>query len=243
MTIERAPVFTVVTGSTLYGLTTPESDIDYGNVYLESKNVIFGHSPTRPKLSQTVTEERDDNNHWVRDFAHLCAKGNPNAIEWLWAPSDKVVLVDKFFQRYILKNSEMFIGLEGLSKSHFGFAISQLHRIKDISGKVGKARRDMVDKYGYNVKFASHSIRLMFQLMELVENGRMTYPFSGEKQSILLAIKTGKMTEQEVVDLFNSLRIECDEKIKKNKAGLPPYPDLAKIDENLIFFFEDAYYG
>ena len=165
--MDHTTLFKVICGSHLYGLDTPESDIDYGSVLMEPMSQVFGITQP-PSLKHQVSEEEDNNRFWLRGFAYLCFKGNPNAIEWLWAPLDKMIECDSLFRAFILGNADAFLGLDRLTKSHFGFARSQIIKMRDQSGKVGTKRKNLVRLYGYDTKFASHAIRLMHQLQQLV---------------------------------------------------------------------------
>lgn len=235
--------FRVFCGSTLYGLETPTSDIDYGHVLIEPKKHLFGHSPSKHKLHQHISEEQDDNRHWLRDFAHLCVKGNPNAIEWLWAPDDKIVVASDQFRKHILGNASAFLALPSLAKSHFGFAKQQIKKMYEATGKVGQKRRNYVVQYGYDIKFAHHAIRLMYQLLHLVNEGQVVYPVAGEERDLLMRIKLGHTSESEVVTIYEKLRVECDAAVKMNKAGIPECADTERVNGALISFYEEHYYG
>lgn len=236
-------IFRVMTGSHLYGLQTAKSDIDYGLVLVEPRRQLFGHSPARHSLKQLTSEEQDESRHWLRDFANLCQKGNPNAIEWLWAPSSMVHEVHPLFAEHVLANTDAFVGLKGLRGSHFGFAAAQISKMKDTSGKVGRKRREYVEKYGYDIKYFAHAIRLMLQLMEIASTGRMTYPIQVADREMLLKIKNGKVPEGEIDELYLHYKGECEHVVAANPAGLPEEPDRERVDTALIAFFESYYYG
>ncbi len=247
-------VYQVICGSRLYGLNTPNSDTDYGSVFLESKEQIYGIDVARP-LPQIVTEERDDNRHWLRSFASLCKRGNPNAMEWLWAPVEAVLHVDPLFKKWILNNAYSFLGLESLTASHFGFATSQIGkmrpanfaednisaRMRSKSGKVGAERREIVKKYGYDTKYASHAARLMLQLQMLVTTGQVVYPFTGDAYRQVMAIKTGEVANSDIDKILDDIKASCDAAVKTNIANIPPHPNADKINEALVNFYQEAF--
>lgn len=243
-TTRSEPVLEVICGSQLYGLETPDSDIDYGHVYVDPKEHLFGHSMNRHRIAQIVSDEEDVNGHWLREFVNLCVKGNPNAIEWMWAHPGAIRKMHPLFKKHIFDNADAFLGLVPLTHSHFGFATSQIKKMKEATGKVGEKRRNYVKKFGYDIKFASHAIRLMHQLIELVDEGRVVYPIpEGPVRSVIMEIKLGKMSEEAVIFLFNNLRGQCDEAVARNRAGIPEHPDKDRANKMLIAFFEEFYYN
>jgi hypothetical protein len=204
-----------------------------------------------------VTEEQDENRHWLRSFATLCKRGNPNAIEWLWAPKDRILHVDPLFGDLILRNATVFLGLKALTASHFGFAKSQIGkmrpdrfvedevgmsaRMRSKSGQVGAARRELVQRFGYDTKYASHAARLMIQLQMLVNTGTVTYPFTGKDHTRIMSIKTGEISDISIDSALDSLKEECDAAVKRNQAGIPFEPNGDKINEILVEFYQRAF--
>jgi hypothetical protein len=226
-------------------------------VYMESPDQIYGIDSARP-LPQIVTEEKDENRHWLRAFAALCKRGNPNAIEWLWAPADRILKVHPLFEELILRNASAFVGLKALTASHFGFAKSQIEkmrpedfieddeegmstRMRSKSGKVGAARRDLVEKYGYDTKYASHAARLMLQLEMLVNTGRVIYPFAGHDFEQIMGIKTGVVQNDQIDSVLDDMKARCDEAVTRNAARIPFEPNTDRINEILVSFYQRAF--
>ena len=65
---------------------------------------------------------------------------------------------------------------------------------------VGARRREEYDKYGYCVKSASHSIRLVGELLELITTGLITFP--RPDADLLKEIKIGKYSKEEADDIY-----------------------------------------
>lgn len=84
-------------GSHLYGLSTPESDVDYYEVYR------FLNQRYRPKkLAQQNISDNIDSFRVERDrFHNFCIKGVPQAIEVLYAPEDAIIYADEEWYSFV----------------------------------------------------------------------------------------------------------------------------------------------
>lgn len=97
--------------------------------------------------------------------------------------------------------------------------------IKPATGKLGEKRKAQIENYGYCTSSASHTIRLLEQLKELMDTGRMTFPRPNAEY--LLAIKIGKVPFVDVEKKY----IEClaDAQDAESGTELPPKPPINKI--------------
>lgn len=107
-------------------------------------------------------------------------------------------------------------------------------RIKDgpITGRMGKKRKELREKYGYDTKFAFHTIRLMRMCNEFLahpEEGLKVYrkDIDGD---FLYTIREGAFTQEQVKEMADELFAQARNLI--GKADLPEDPDTVSI-ENL----------
>lgn len=98
--------------------------------------------------------------------------------------------------------------------------------IQERLDRVGN-RKELITKYGYDTKFASHLIRLLLEGIELLETGRIEFPLK-HKENILW-IKNGECSIKEVLDLADGLEHQIDEALKNSK--LPEKPRFNEINE------------
>ena len=78
-------LFASVSGSHLYGFSSPDSDIDVRGVHLVSVSDVAGLKPYK----ETCEESHGDYDivtHDLRKFCRLLVKGNGNSFEALWSP-------------------------------------------------------------------------------------------------------------------------------------------------------------
>jgi hypothetical protein len=104
-------------------------------------------------------------------------------------------------------------------------------RIKDgpITGRMGKKRKELRAQYGYDVKFAFHTIRLMRMCNEFLshpEEGLKVYR-KGIDADFLYSIRTGAFTQEEIKSMADELFGKAKELVKT--SPLPDEPDNEAI--------------
>jgi len=112
-------------------------------------------------------------------------------------------------------------------------------KIKDVYNSVcvrlSKAsnRQDGWLKHGLDLKYSMHSVRLMFEGMELLKTGKIIFPLT--YRDILLDIRNGKLTLQEIEELTDQTFKELD----NFESELPSTPNHHKINQLLIDLVEE----
>ncbi len=138
----------IVGGSTSFGLNTPESDIDYRGVFVNTEpSKILGMD----KLEHFVKQETDDTVYYeVRKFFELLKNGNTGAIEILFT-ENQVERSDIFDE--IRAHRLKFVDTDRLYKCLLGYMQSE-RRIANGErvGVLGSKRKAQLDKYGFSPK-------------------------------------------------------------------------------------------
>jgi uncharacterized protein len=101
--------------------------------------------------------------------------------------------------------------------------------VPSISG-LGSRRKKEVEKYGYCVKSASHSIRLVTQLTELLKTGYITFPRPNAK--FLLKIRNGEFTKEELEKIYSEVRAIAEE--SRKTSVLPEKPNKKKVWDSYL---------
>lgn len=111
--------------------------------------------------------------------------------------------------------------------------------IKRISNRIeyGTNRQDLILKYGFDSKFASHLIRLLYEAIELLEKNSLTFPL--KEADLILSIKNGEKQLNEVIELSEILETRI--LMLEKTTSLPENPDMSKINELLINIFKMQY--
>lgn len=128
-------LFKIKSGSHLYGLNTPTSDLDYVGVYVEdsfedfidpfnTKDEMDMSIKSKKENGKNDTDAVDEKYFHIKKFIKLCADNNPNILEMLFAPEDCIEYVDPDFKSLILDHPEMFVNAKLIDR-FIGYAKSQ----------------------------------------------------------------------------------------------------------------------
>ncbi len=208
---------------------------------VEPRELLLSFQPGVPKLGQDIIGGMDSQRHWLKSFLNLATRANPNVIEWLFVPEDKIRLIHPAFKRF-LANPTLFLSKDSVYKAHLGFARDQLVKMVTKNPTMGKKRRDLIEQYGFDVKFASHGIRLLHQLRIFSIEGRITYPYPAEVLAEVMSIKRGEITKDQFLQRFHDFARELDENVLKTSV-LPERPDIPALLRLTADFYEEYYFA
>ncbi len=121
-----------IRGSVLYNTNIDTSDTDYGGVYILPNEKLLG----LPHFYQDqVSDEKHDTTYYeFNRWVELLMKANPNALESLFAPRDKVIGDIHPAVQLIIDNRDMFLTKECF-KSLSGYAYTQIQRCRGLNKK------------------------------------------------------------------------------------------------------------
>jgi len=120
-------IFETVTGSHLYGTSTPDSDVDLRGICIPPREVML--NPFQGfEQKDSGFEEEDRVIYGLEKFVKLCADANPNIIELLFAPKDSWKFID-LRGKTLLRNYTLFLSKK-IKHTFTGYAFSQLNDIK-----------------------------------------------------------------------------------------------------------------
>ena len=111
-------------------------------------------------------------------------------------------------------------------------------KIEERLEKVGN-RKELYLSKGYDTKFASHTIRLLLEVLEILETGNLEFPL--KDRQVILDIKEGKWTITEVLDYSYQLEQEIESLYEK--SFLPKNPQIDKINDLSIALIKSFLYG
>jgi len=232
-------LFRGTTGSTLYGTDNADSDVDYGEVYLEKPEAMLGVDPIG-KLSHLVSDDNDRQRHWLHRWCYLCMKGNPNVLEYLFIPESLIEEVHPLFKELFLDDPTIFLFRKGLFKAHHGFADQQI--VKMTKGNdAGWKRKQYVAKYGYDIKFAAHALRLMFQLKEIASTGTVIYPYEEGMRNQILEVRNGHLTLDEFKAAYAVLKAEVIALEDKSYPHIQDEWDSTEVNARLLQFYKEVW--
>ncbi|MEL7060439.1 MAG: nucleotidyltransferase domain-containing protein [Acidobacteriota bacterium] len=204
--------YEVILGSTAYGVSTDDSDLDLVGFCVPPKTQIFphlrgavpGYDPA-PKLFEQVQEHHvhdasaaggdgrtyDFNIYSIVKFFRLCAQNNPNMLDALFAPR-RCVVYSTATGETVRERRHLFLH-RGAWPRFKGYAYQQMHKIR-TKAPTGR-RREIVETYGWDVKFGYHIVRLLLQVEQLLAEGTMDLERHREQ---LKAIRRGAWSLDEL---------------------------------------------
>lgn len=133
---------------------------------------------------------------------------------------------------------------ENSNKVHFNIGAYTLNRnitIKSALKWLGDIiqntshRIDNIKNVGYEFKYASHLLRLLYQTIELCETGYLKYPL--KDKDILLKVKKGEVPYSEFVKMVELAEIKLEEVKDNNK--LPSKPNMIEIEKLCMEVYEE----
>jgi hypothetical protein len=93
-------------------------------------------------------------------------------------------------------------------------------------------RPELVARYGYDVKYASHALRLAYQGLEIVRDGRLTLPMPEHERERVLRVKRGEVRElADVLREIADVQAAVEGPLTTGRTPLPAEPDLETISE------------
>ncbi len=232
-------VFLHYGGSILYGLNNSDSDIDLiGITYAPMEYWVGARNFDQINIKSEIDGKKVEITIYdVRKWCKLAFGTNPNIIESLYVNQPCVIhgsYAWETIQKAMLKcmNKNAF-------KGFLGYSTSQMHKMQ-IKQDNKTGRREIVDKYGMDVKFASHAFRLCGQGTELLNAGKITFP--RPNADFLKKVKYGKIYNkaEHISMCLNDLEKEIGFlKFAYEHSKLPSGPDFNVYNTLLQEFFLD----
>ncbi len=221
-------------GSRAYNTFVEDSDFDYKGIYISPKNEVIGIN----KEQKTRRYSADDDSYSIRHFVSLAAKCVPNVLELLFCEEDCVVLTTPEGRR--LRDTRDIFLSKICVDPYVGYAQSQLAKAAKIPTNRGQGRQDIVAEYGYDTKFALHTVRLLQTAEELLRDGILNV--KRPNRDFLLDIRFGKAFQ--CYDEFRRFSLDLIEKIREleKTTNLREKPDIKGIN-NLIIDIQQNYWS
>lgn len=231
-----APQFLTLSGSRLYGVNTETSDYDYIGAIAEPREYVIGLAHYKHQNGFEQYEFKGDNFegsiYSLKKLIRMIAQGNPTILCLMFS----TIAYDEFSI-----TTPEFRSIAMSRQSGYRFIKYMEAQRKSMLGQRSKhtERLDLIDKYGYDTKFAGHLIRLGFQGIEFLETGFVTLPMRDDEQECVLQIRKGETSEADVIKL--SLALQDEMEMALGKTSLPDNPDNDALNAWLVEKYEIAW--
>jgi predicted nucleotidyltransferase len=204
--------YEVMMGSVAYGVSSDVSDLDAYGFCIPSKEILFPHLAgyiegfgKNKRVFENYVQHgiiREDKQQTVdlciyniTKYFQLCMENNPNMIDSLFVPQNCILHITSV-GNLVRENRKKFLH-KGCWHKFKGYAYSQLHKMSS-KNPIGK-RKEIVEKYGFDVKFAYHVIRLLSQVEQILEHGDLDLQEKGRREH-MKAIRNGEVSEKDIRD-------------------------------------------
>jgi len=244
--------YETIMGSESYGVSSNNSDIDIYGFCIPDKEIIFPHLNGEIfGFGRQIQRFEQYQQHHILDkeakgqkqyditiysvikYFQLCMENNPNMIDSLFTPI-RCVLTCTNIGTYVRENRKLFLH-KGSWFKFKGYAYSQIHKMKTKVPEGGRVA--IIEQYGYDVKFAYHTVRLLCEVEQILTEHDIDLERNREQ---LKAIRRGEWTENQVYEYFDMKERSLEELY--TQSTLRNKPDENKIKEILINCLE-MYFG
>jgi hypothetical protein len=227
-----------VVGSGVHGIAIEGTDDhDEMAVFVEPIGAIIGTDEpmdivtyrTKPEGERSGPGDVDLSMYSLRKYIRLAAKGNPTAVLPLWCPQEFVIHANTHGTE-LRAMRESFMSQQSVHR-FLGYMYAQHERM--LGGGRPSAvpnRPELIEKYGWDVKYGSHALRLAYQGYEICLTGRLTLPLPETPREHVLAVKRGEISRadvsREILSLTQTTRL-----VLENGTPLPEKPDWGRIGD------------
>jgi predicted nucleotidyltransferase len=185
-----------VVGSTTHGTAIEgQDDRDEMGIFVEPPEHVCGLTPIdhyiyrdQPEGMRSQPGDLDLTMYSLRRFCRLAAQGNPSVILLLWLPAH---ITTTPVGDALVVMREAFVSQES-GKRFLGYLAAQKSKLKGERANTVR-RPELVEKYGYDTKFAMHALRLGLQGIELMTHRRLTLPVAEPDLTTLRAVRSGQI--------------------------------------------------
>lgn len=165
-----------------------------------------------------------------RKFLSLLEKGNPNVLTTLFMDRDFYLSISEAGEVLLEDGPEIFATRRAYPAFR-GYAASQGKKMfsGEYQGYMGKKRKELFDEFGYDVKQASHYLRILRQGIEFLDTGRMVVDRreAGDAEE-LVEVKRGERPISWVKR--EAARLEAELELAGDQSPLPDSPPREAVD-------------
>jgi len=227
-----------VVGSGVHGIAIEGTDDhDEMGVYIEPPEWVLGverHREdyiwrTQPEGIRSGPGDTDLVLYSLRKYLRLAIKGNPTVMLPLFAPEASLVVVTPLGEELRRLRAAF---LSRLAVERFlGYMQSQHERMLGQSKRHVPNRPELIEKYGWDVKYGSHALRLAYQGFEIASTGNLSLPLPEPDRERVLAVKRGDVPRDEVSAEITRLEAAVRAILDQDRSPLAATADLERITD------------
>ncbi len=165
----------------------------------------------------------------LRKYCRLAGQGNPSALMLMWLPSYSTIT---FVGEMLLSIREDLVSRQA-GERFLGYLVSQ-RRALTGERKKKVSRPELVERYGYDTKFAGHAVRLGLQGIEFLTEGGLRLPMPTKDRELVVSIREGEVSFSEALSMIESLQSKLEKLLESKKGGMRERADTKRINRFLV---------
>ena len=238
-------------GSTAYGVSSNKSDVDIYGFCIPKKDMLFPHLRGEiPGFGKQIKRFDQWQEHHIKDksadkeydisiysivkYFQLAMENNPNMIDSLFTPDFCVQHISRI--GVMVREQRRLFLHKGCWHKFKGYAYSSLHKCNIKNPKPESKRYKLIEKHGFDSKYAYHVIRLISEVEQILSEGDLDLQRNREQMK---AVRRGEMTLEDVQQWFS----DKEKSLEKlyNESTLRYSPDEEAIRQLLLNCLEEHY--
>jgi len=199
-------LFVTTVGSKLYGTNTESSDIDLKGFAFDDVDQLIGLKNFEQQTYNNGVADGpskiEGSVYSLKKYIKMCMTGNPTVIE--------IAFADKQFWTYTTPIGEEVCKYvrdnfltKALFKPYSDYHRDQVRKLQSMN-RTGK-RAEIVEKYGFDTKFAGHSYRLARQCSIVMSEGTLRPTLDPADKQMCLDIRNGKYNKEEALKILEDV--------------------------------------
>jgi predicted nucleotidyltransferase len=245
-------MYETIMGSEAYGVNEDTSDRDIVGFCLPKREIIFPHLGgeipgfglrNRERFEQfqqhhimdkSAQTEYDVTIYSIVKYFQLLMENNPNMIDSIFTPRRCVLHSTKISE--MVRDARKDFLHKGCWHKFKGYAYAQLSKIKNKTNSSNPKRAAWVEKFGYDVKFAYHVVRLLNECEQILMTGDLNLEQNREQ---LKSIRRGEWTLEQIDEWAENKHRQLEELYLK--SDLRHSPDEDQLRTLLMNCIEEHY--
>ena len=241
--------YLTIMGSEAYGVSQDQSDKDIYGFCIPPLEMVFPHLRGEiPGFGKQIQNFGVYQEHHIHDgditydlniysivkYFHLLIDCNPNMIDSLFTP-DECVLTATKISKLVRDNRKKFLH-KGAYHRFLGYAHAQLAKIKNKNGHENPKRNADIQKFGIDLKYCYHLVRLCEEAKQILNTGDMDLRGN---IPLLTRVRAGEMTLDDLEKYLDNAKVELELAYETSK--LPHNPNEHEIKSLLLNCLEEFY--
>lgn len=251
-TVTEHTILRGLVGSTVWGLNVSDGleDRDEMGVCIEPLEWIVGFTGFEQFIYRSAVE-REGGKHnarsqagdldlciySLRKYTRLALKGNPSMIALLFVPEKHLVTITDA-GRELQQMAPHFVSRR-CAQSCLMYMRAQRDRLLGTRGQMRSNRPELIEKYGFNTKYAMHMLRLGYQGIEFMKTGRLQMPMQEGEREVLMNLRLGGIEKETALELSYKLEA-CLQNLLTDASAVPRDPNVKAIEEWMVAKYRNA---